>query len=298
LTAALATLAIFLRPAYVFLIPWLLIAGVMLRVVLGTRWSLAIKSSLALSVLAAVPVLAWMVLRWIVVSEFALLPFGHQNLAAVLVQLVSDEELRGIDGDASDMAIAVVEEKRSFASSGGGFAPGPPGATMTIDARWDDMTYHVVVPASAKVAGDDSVARHQAIGELNRALISRWPMRYVVWLAKAARRGAWAIAADIVMHPIFLVAIFLALVVVLYRATTGTFTIPEMPPPIGIRALAIIAISYLFTNVALVILSSPPIGRFSDAAAIFLPAWLAAEFLRWYGGKRAEPSTCPPSPRR
>ncbi len=285
LIAALATLAIFLRPAYIFLIPWLFVAGCLLQIMRGTRWPAAIKRGLTLSLLTAVPVIAWMLLRWVVVGEFAVLPFGHQNLAAILVQLVSEDELRDLDGEASDLAGAIVDEKNSFESSGRGFADGAVGATMTIDARWDDMTYYVVVPASAKIAGDDAVARHRAVRTFNRAILSRWPARYAVWLAKAARRGAWAIAADIVMHPVFLAAFLWALLLVVYRATTGMVTITQPPASLGIRALAIVAITYMFAKLAFVILSSPPIGRFSDAAAILMPAWLAALIVRWYCGQ-------------
>jgi hypothetical protein len=54
----------------------------------------------------------------------------------------------------------------------------------------------------------------------------------------------------------------------------------EDSPPL--RALSIVAWTYMITKLGFVILTSPPIGRFSDAAAIFIPAWLAVVFLRWW----------------
>ena len=43
--------------------------------------------------LALAPMLGWMSVRYVTVGDFAIAPFGHQNLAGVLVQLVSDDEL-------------------------------------------------------------------------------------------------------------------------------------------------------------------------------------------------------------
>ena len=61
-----ATTAIFVRPAYLFLIPWLLIGGALLRRVNGTSWRSAFGSSLQISLLLVVPVVGWMTLRYAV----------------------------------------------------------------------------------------------------------------------------------------------------------------------------------------------------------------------------------------
>ncbi|TWT79376.1 hypothetical protein CA13_07760 [Planctomycetes bacterium CA13] len=278
-TVTLATVAIMLRPAYLFLIPWLFVAGTLLRMIrLGDFRTSALKS-LTLSVMTVVPLVAWMLIRLWVVSDFAVLPFGHQNLAGVLVQLLSDEELNQLSGEAGEMGRATVEAKQSFLDGGGRFAEpsygGERGETMRIDQSWDKMTYFVVVPASKSFGDNDRVAAHQRVATMNKAIVRAYPVRYAIWIAKNIRRGAWAISADIVMHPVFLVAIVLAMGWAVYHATVSGTACDSLDPTIAMRSLAVIAVTYVVMNLGFVSLTSPAIGRFSDAAAIFLPAWLA-----------------------
>lgn len=267
-----AVAAIFVRPAYLFLIPWVLVSGAMLRHLRGVNWMSAFRCGFTVSLVALLPVLAWMTLRLVMVGDFGLLPFGHQNLSGIVVQLVSDEELKEVGGE---LGAAIVESKNRYDREIG-LAEGDIGATMTIDARWDVMTWVIVTRTSRELADGDVVAAHRATAQLNKAIISHYPQRYVLWLMKAARRGAWAIAADIVMHPLFLTVIGLTVLWLLWTAIRGEPVTFMIDNSVGLRALTIITFTYLIAKVGFVILTSPPIGRFSDAAAIFLPAWLAA----------------------
>lgn len=275
----LAIAAVMLRPAYLFVVPWLPAVILLLGWIRGARWPAALRSG----VLIAVPVLAllmgWMVFRFAAAGDFGLLPFGHQNMAGVLVQLVSDEELAALDGASAGLGNAVVRQKRTFLDAGGAFADGEPGATMTIDARWDAMTYGVVVPAARQIAGDDPIDQHEAVAELNGEIIRRYPLRYLTWIAKATRLGAWRVAADIVMHPLFLLAIMIGGAVTVVSAVAAGAESWTYDRTLALRALTVVTVSYLVAKLGFVILSSPPIGRFSDAAAIFLPGWLAAVYL-------------------
>jgi len=69
----------------------------------------------------------------------------------------------------------------------------------------------------------------------------------------------------------------------LYRSVLGDLYIPVTSGSPALDALTIVAITYLFAKLGFISLSSPPIGRFSDAAGIFLPPLIAAGFVRWYG---------------
>ena len=272
--------AIMIRPAYLFLVPWSLVAGWMLLRMADVSRIKSTRRSLLLVTFISIPILGWMTLRQQVVGEFAMVPFGHQNLAGILVQLVSDEELNNVGGEAAELAVEIVAEKSRLADTGHRFAQGDPAATMTVDARWDEMTYFVVIPAAQRIVGDDRVAQHKEVAKLNRAIIRLWPQRYIVWLLKSVRRGAWAIAADMVMHPIFLIAILLAMAWVLFRSMNESAEPISIAPQSSLAALSIVAITYLLMKLGFVILTSPPIGRFADAAAILLPAWLAASFVK------------------
>ncbi len=276
--AALAVATISIRPAYLFLIPWLWVAGALLHRRCGLLWTRAVRKSAIAALFALLPVLAWMSVRYGTVGEFAIAPFGHQNLAGVLVQIVSDHELNEL----GDLGRAIARRRHDYLATLGESADDDPRATMTIEARWDAMTYFVVMPAADEVSGGDVIESHRQIKRLNRSIVLRWPQRFGVWVAKAVRRGGWAIAADIVMHPIFLPLIALGSGLILYRAVLGDPFIPASCRSAAFDALTIVAITYLIAKLGFVSLSSPPIGRFSDAAAIFVPPLLAAGFIRRY----------------
>ena len=287
LVVVLAAATIAVRPAYLFLIPWLIIAGTMVGVIGSRAWRESLLSSCVLGGGVAGLLVVWMLFRLVGVGDFSILPFGHQNLAGVLVQLLSDEELSSLD---SSLGKAVVDEKHRFDSTVG-FAAGDPGATMTIESRWDNMSYLVVVPAATKEYGEDTIANHNGIAEMNKEIVRTYPLRYVKWILLAIRRGAWAIAADIVMHPIFLVGITLMMIGLLYRCTNGGGAVVNFDHD-GLRALTVIAFTYAVFKLGFVSLTSPPVGRFSDAGAIFIPAWIAAVFLTWWSGDCGEESRC------
>jgi len=67
------------------------------------------------------------------------------------------------------------------------------------------------------------------------------------------------------MHPIFLPLILLAFVLTLYRSVVGDLFLPVTSGSPALDVLTIVAITYLFAKLGFVSLSSPPIGRFSDA---------------------------------
>lgn len=266
--AVLAVVTISLRPAYLFLLVWLPLVVVLLLIRRGVGFRRCLPTAAIVLLLTILPVVGWMGARYVGVGDFGIAPFGHQNLAGILVQLLSDRELRQF----GELGSAIADRKAAYLAGADEPADRVPTATMTIDARWDAMTYFVVIPAAGDVIGNDAIGTHRAIGRLNRSIVARWPARYLVWIAKGVRRGAWAIAADIVMHPVFLPMIGLGLLVVVYRATHGSWVQPGWRSSQGLDALAIVAISYGIAKLGFVALSSPPIGRFSDAAAIFLPA--------------------------
>lgn len=288
-----AVLAIAMRPAYLFLVPWTFLAGAVLMHLHqrppAATWRDFERRSLAraavVMALIALPLVAWIGLRGRVVGDPAILPFGHQNLAGLTVQWVSDEELLATPAATRPLATEIIRQRQRFLDAGGRFAPGDPGATMTLESRWDDYTWYVVVPAADRLHPGDTIASHHAIRDLNRELLQRYPGRYVRWLLLAARRAAWGIAADLVMHPPFLILIGVVVVWELARILRGQAISPPRPDA-GLDALYVIAISYAALKITLVISTSPPIGRFADAAAIFIPAWLAGRAVEWLSRPR------------
>ncbi len=289
--ALFTVLAITLRPAYLALAPWTLICGLMLQ-----RCAFAPVSHrpavyvIVAPALITIAVVAWMSLRAAVVGDFAVLPFGHQNLAGITVQIVSDDELLATSGESAKLAAEIIRERDRIIAEGFRFNEGDPSATMTIEGRWNDIIYQVVVPAVRKIHGDDTIVNHRAIAALNRDIISRYPMRYVRWLSLAARRAAWGIAADIVMHPLFLIAIAVSLCLEWVRTMRGSFTASRGDDR-GLSALFVVAFTYVVIQTGFVILTSPPLGRFADATAIMVPAWIAARAVGYFQSQQSRETT-------
>jgi tRNA threonylcarbamoyladenosine modification (KEOPS) complex Pcc1 subunit len=287
-----AVITIFVRPAYLSLIPWIAVAAWLLarREASGdpSRWRRAVGSGLAVAICVTVPLVGWMGLRKAVVNDFALLPFGHQGLSAVLVQLVPPAVLRDLptDGTAAELGRRVADalQREDF------ILPQSTSdriATLTLEQQSEQVIYDVIWPTAREIdrqtaaANDDVDSRvrvHRMIAAMNLAILKAAPRNYLRWLALAVRRAVWGTAANIAMHPLFLTAILLAIVWLLKRASDPQpFVCPPIPD--GWPALVVVAISYLIFNVGFVLLSSPPIGRYADAGAIFLPAVIVTRFL-------------------
>ncbi|MEO1618289.1 MAG: hypothetical protein AAFV88_20730, partial [Planctomycetota bacterium] len=306
-TVVLAVTTIFVRPAYLFLIPWLALAGWF------SPWLNASKGEHRISLrqrlrggwmagVIALVVLCWMGSRLVVVGEFGLLPFGHQNLSGILVQTVTQDELLELAESASDShpeaaqlagAVALQLQWMDFETPSD--SSGLP--TMTMESQWDDLNYRVVWPTAKKLIegkeNDSSrtpaaIDEHRMIGGLNRMIVARYPQRYLRWLALAARRAVWGTAADILMHPVFLLTFVVGLLWWLVKLVAAPARY-RLAMGAGWRAFCWIGMTYWIAKVGFVILSSPPLGRFADAAAVFLPAIVIGTLLQIEREPQAQP---------
>ncbi|QEF99938.1 hypothetical protein Mal15_40050 [Stieleria maiorica] len=293
--AVVAIITIFVRPAYLFLVPWIAVTGWLLfdrgAVVTadadaddGADATVAPSRLLGLKIACAVGivVVGWMFIRKLVVSDFAIAPFGHQNLSAVLVQTVPAETLRNLPGESAELGRRVADEltRRGFQlpDPSGGSLP-----TLTIEQQWGQINYGIVWPLAREVDAKKDASNplapevrvHRQIGTLNRAILSQSPTGYLRWLLLAVRRSVWGTAANIAMHPIFLPTVLLGLLWLLVKVVRQP-AIGPIELPAGWNAFAIVAITYAVFSIGFVILTSPPLGRFADAGAIFLPGLVAS----------------------
>ncbi len=277
-------MCIAIRPAYLALIPWVAVAGSLLGVMpIPTRNSLSIRrailASAGLSIAMLLPIVGWCVLRGVVVGDYAVLPFGHQNLAGITLQLVSDDEIRAISGEPGRLGREFLIRRDEVLRNDPSLSGGDASTTMTMEARWDPYIWLAIVPSANLIHSNDTIASHRGIAALNREIIWRYPVRYIRWLALAARRSIWGTAANILMNPVFLVAFTLVVLGALSRAVTGQPESRSTQDP-GIDALFVVAVTYFIVGAGFIIFTSPPLGRFTDASAIFIPAWIAARAAR------------------
>lgn len=283
-----AAIAIFVRPAYLFLVPWIVI----IECTLSWRQPAArtrILGGLGIAGGVAFFVFAWIGLRGALVSDFGIAPFGHQNLSAVMVQTVSPKTLRSLPGESGQLGRLVADrlEEQGFVlpeRDGGSIA------TMTLEQQWGKINYFVVWPIAREEFKQQDTSNavaapvlvHRRLAKFNRDIFFASPMGYARWLVLAVRRSVWGSAANIAMHPFFFVSILSAFAWLTIRSMRRLGSAAE--PPLTFRcskawsAFAIITVSYAVMKIGFVVLTSPPIGRFADAGAIFFPA-LAAAFL-------------------
>ncbi|TWU03486.1 hypothetical protein [Neorhodopirellula pilleata] len=268
-TLVIAVIAI--RPAYLFLMPWMF-AAMMFRpagsayVVGRTRWFDAI----GIIMLPLVALIVWCGFRGSVTGDYGILPFGHQNMAAVTTQLLDNDELADLtkerfDPPLADLGAAIgrarweVMDMHSRADS-----------YMSLENRWDEMTYSIVIPAAERVIGGDVVVQHRALSKLDSAIVAEYPWRYAKWLALAIRRGVWGSAANMVMHPVYFPC-WIALAVWAFVWSTRSSVQKNAIDWSPIKPLVMVTVSYALMKITFVALTSPPIGRFSDAAMALVP---------------------------
>ena len=113
---------------------------------------------------ATVGILLWCTFRSAVVGDFGVLPFGHQNMAAVTTQLLDADELSSLPGDSGTLGEEIARRRIALATQSPqaldahtadaldlrptADAAARADAYMTIENRWDAMTYLVVIPAA------------------------------------------------------------------------------------------------------------------------------------------------------
>ncbi|MCC9601858.1 hypothetical protein LOC67_14955 [Stieleria sp. JC731] len=289
---AAAILCIFARPAYLFLIPWIAVAGWLLH--RGDRErdlklpSHRFRGGL-ISICVGAAVLCWMLTRLVFVNDFAILPFGHQNLSAVLAQLVTPDDMRSLSAEAEPRTaellaeIASDLESRDFVLPTSELKTIP---TLTLETQWGQINYGVIWPAAKRVQAsipvestdvDARIQTHRLIGNFNRVILRSSPISYLKWIALAGRRAVWGSMANVAMHPLFLIGIVGVCGWLIWIAASGQ-SVGQFVISDGWYGFAMIAISYFAFKVGFIILTSPPIGRFADAAAILLPG-LATSFM-------------------
>ena len=271
------------RPAYLFLIPLVPALAVALRWLAtprsapGPPWR-----SLALSSIAVVliPLLAFCTVRWLAVGRFSLVSFGGNNFAGVVSVFLTADDVGRLPPDVRPLAKAVVRRRREMAASVPGYSPDVTLDYMGIERPWNVNTAQVCVPAARDVYGNDWPEMDRGLWRLALAIVARKPLCYGVWLAKAFVRGVYLIASHYVMNPVYFVLLFVmagshAYYVVLRKRSREETTAADPDFFVEFNALWLIAVAFALSKLLLVIVTSPPLGRFTDAAGVFFACALA-----------------------
>lgn len=266
--------AIAIRPAYLFLLPWVGLA--MLIRPAGSAhlaWSKRMFDVVVMLTIPVVGLVGWCGFRGSVTGDYGILPFGHQNMAAVTTQLLDNDELASLPGTSGELGAAIARSRSDLLGM-----ETRADAYMALEGNWDEMTYSVVIPTAIDVIGGSVVEQHQALAKLDAAIVQAYPLRYGKWILLAIRRAVWGSFANLAMHPIyFTCGMAMAVWAILWSVRrTEPHTGSDWSP---IKPLVLATVSYAFCKIGFVSLTSPPIGRFSDAAMALVPLLVAVTLV-------------------
>ncbi|CAN0359313.1 unnamed protein product, partial [Hapterophycus canaliculatus] len=262
-------LIIAIRPAYLFLIPWAFLA-MLIRPVGSAPFGWA-RRLLDAGTSVAVPLavlITWCGFRGTITGDYGILPFGHQNMAAITTQLLSNDELAALPGGSGKLGAAIGQSRQELLG-----VTEAAQATMTIEERWDETTYSIVAKVAKEQTGQTIIEQHQRLARLDADIVQSYPLRYVRWVLLAIRRGFWGSLANIAMHPVYFPCWIGLVFVAMWRCLVRTkpITIDWNP----CKPLWLITLSYAFSKIAFVSLTSPAIGRFADAGMVLVPTSIA-----------------------
>lgn len=281
---ALLTLTVFLtyqtRPAYLFLLPLLPLAGVLLPWLQSApprRLSAALGSRTCLGLVVAVlaPYLLWCSLRYAAFGHFGLVSFGGLNVIGITAPMITAELLPELEEPDRALAASVLNARRELAV--------PEVAPDYDYAVWSyqfNRNAHSVVWRAWQALGRERVGGtsprwievNRAFTSLSWQVIRRRPGLYLEWLWQA-HLETWASLwqARTVRWPL-LALLLLGVAWALLRRRGGA---PGPDPPRSTAlALGLLALLYLASSLLLVLLVEKPLERYTFACGLFVPSAL------------------------
>jgi hypothetical protein len=273
------TLAYQFRPAYLFLVPLAPVLGIALRWLRKRDTAPAswFQFGSGLCLAAAVPLLVFCGLRFLVVGHFGLVSFGGYNVIGIAGQLLDAETIDQLPEQVRPLANTILEREQEL--------PGwkqPPGYYDICD-NYAAVVWEVSVPAAQSHFGNNDMLVNERLGELSREIILARPKAYVRWLLPAMKIGMTQVFEfsfldwpGLVMLAALIVCQFLKASGhrrgVLVRSADAAYVFEY-------HATLLIAVTFALAKLTLVILVEPPFFRYMGPAAIFFPMWLAVALL-------------------
>ncbi len=257
------------RPAYLFLILLCpILAALMSPLVVSVgKWRRTRLMSV-LFVCCLLPLLLYCGIRWAIVGQFGIVSFGGYNLIGVSGQFMDEADLPGLPADLRPIAESALRHRRE-SEPRGDFAQQPRLHYLRMETEYDPTIWSDFVPAAQNQTSETPV--NVRLKRLGMKLVVNHPREYTVWLIKAVRQGAKKLFWDFLDNPVFLVV---SLAVWCMIPCVVSCSIPVTP---GVRAddqvlklSLLLAATYAASNLVLVILVCPPLGRFTDAAGVYL----------------------------
>ncbi|MDZ4686504.1 MAG: hypothetical protein SH850_15655 [Planctomycetaceae bacterium] len=266
------------RPAYLFLVGLVPLLGVLLvwwrsRDARSTVQPLAVRLTFA----SFGPLIGFCAVRWLVVGHFGLVSFGGFNLIGIAGQFLSPEVVAELPSNLQPLARDMLTRKQALIDPELARRDWSPRSYIAVETHYDTAIWQVFAPSATELCGSDPACVDQQGRDLATAIIRERPVLYANWLLRAFRQAIRVVVSEFAMNLFSLGLIAIGLLIetryVWLRRRLSPLSAPAEDRYFeAVHVLGLIAVSFALSKIALVILVAPPLGRFMDAAGIFLPS--------------------------
>ena len=295
------------RPATVFLIGWIPLAGWLLRWLRsGGGPARHLRWATLLAVVTIVPYLGFAGLRLALVGHFGLVSFGGFNLSAVATSFLDDDLVRSLPDEHRTLARRILRRREAR-----GWQPMTLGAdSLTWFQQYNDNLWRVSSaaawtqlrsqrrtvrrlerageaienPALLQIGRRPRVLVNERLSELARAILHRRPVLYTKWVRDAMLYGLARLPGSVwIRWPTVLLVLSVVPAALIQRARrrrsddqaagAARRGLEESYAAIG---LAILGISYAAIYMFLTSLVSFPFERYYLSIVLLLPTALCA----------------------
>ncbi|MCP4200778.1 MAG: hypothetical protein GY769_02435 [bacterium] len=286
------------RPDNLFLVVLVPLGGVVLllcRRTFDTKRLLRVGAGLI--AVTVVPLLLFMTLRWGLVGQFGVVPFGGYNLVGVAASFLDDELVRDLPPEQQELAAAILRGRRALKYQRYKAAAW----TRNWHPQYSPNVWRVAEPIARElltdaettrfkgvdvppVSGDAVFTINRAFKELSRAIILRRPILYCKWVYDGLWTGL-AMLPQCMSFVQLMTLLVLSVPALLIRARRvgGNDSASTIDRVLRLHGISIVVVAYFLGKLLLTVLVSVPYDRYVFPSMAFLPCVLAAAlFEAWH----------------
>ncbi len=270
------TIAWLIRPAYLFLVPAVLVVVTLLKLrsQQGTTRG-TVFSCLMLSIFVCLPVLSWCLIRFCVVNDFGVVAFGGYNFVGIAGQFLEPGQVESLPSDLRPLARQAIYYRDQLPLNAIAMRDADPLNYLRIENNYDVTIWQIYSPAATDLYGDDASFANAQLKRIAAEIVWDSPRNYLVWLVKAFRHGVFKIVSDFVLNPFGLLLTLAGAVAAIGQLACGRLLETDYlsdPLQHATGTLFVAAFIYTAFSLILTILVCPPLGRMTDASAVlFMP---------------------------
>lgn len=269
--AILVACAWLVRPAYLFLIPFVPLAAWAAYPTLAKRSSKSRAWHAQTGLLLVVfPLVAYCSLRLVTVGRFGIVSFGGFNLIGIAGQFLTDRDVPSLSPDLHTLARTAIERRRIVPPADPELAALPTTNYARMEAEYDPTIWRVFNPQVAEQTNQSAVELNSKLRRLAQELIRLHPREYLIWVIKAVRQATRKIAWDFADNPFGFLLVAFSVTAIAVRSMWNRTPAACIPASPSLALCTRLALLYCLLNLAVVIPVCPPLGRFTDSATLLL----------------------------